>query len=278
MFNKIQNFDYEIKMGDCLRIMRAVPEKSIDMILADLPYGTTACSWDTVLPFPELWECYNNIIKDNGAIVLFGMNPFTAMLIASNPAQYKYDWVWVKNRATRSMEAPKRPMLANEYISVFYKKQPTYNPQMRKGTKHVRNGMVKSEVYRKETGKKTPSPSSDLYYPNTILHFPVVTENVHPTQKPTELCEYLIRTYTNAGETVLDNTMGSGTTGVAAINTGRRFIGIEQEEKYFHIAQQRIEKAKESRNLSLFDYEEFQNRMITDIATNTLKLMNQGDL
>lgn len=248
--------------GDCLEVMKTIPDKSIDMILCDLPYGTTACKWDLVIPFEPLWEQYNRIIKDNGAIVLFGSEPFSSKLRMSNLKNYKYDWVWVKNTSGGFATAKKRPMKYHENISVFFKKQPTYNPQMQEYSestkKRFKDGEKVNRIKQLENstnlvqgglsfaGEKAIDYSQGKY-PESVQFFKSVpnSNNVrcHPTQKPVELLEYLIKTYTNEGETVLDNCMGSGSTGVACKNTNRDFIGIELDEKYFNIAKSRIELA-----------------------------------
>jgi site-specific DNA-methyltransferase (adenine-specific) len=233
----------ELYQGDCLEVMPAIPDGAVDMILCDLPYGTTACKWDTVIPFEPLWTQYKRLIKRNGAIVLFGSQPFTSALVMSNPTMFRYCWVWEKSRATNFLDCKKKPLKKHEDICVFYSNQPTYNPNMVKGAAHSRGGASPGPAHvwgkfndRKETG-------SDEYYPLSIIQFASEMVPMHPTQKPVALMEYLIRTYTNEGETVLDNTMGSGTTGVACVNTGRNFIGIEKDAGYFEIAQQRIEQA-----------------------------------
>ena len=231
----------QIKQGDCLELMKEIPDKSIDMILCDLPYGTTACKWDVVIPFEPLWEQYNRIIKDNGAIVLFGSQPFTTELNHSNLKMFRYEWIWIKNNSTGFQLANKRPLKKHEIISVFYRKQPTYNPQ----------GL---QVYgkinkRKSTGDNLSEMNNNEYiqrftnYPTQILEFGYDKEKLHPTQKPVALLEYLIKTYTNEGDVVLDNCMGSGSTGVACINTNRDFIGYELNEEYFNIAQNRLREA-----------------------------------
>ena len=229
--------------GDCLELMKDIPNGSIDAIITDPPYQTTACKWDIMIPFDLMWEQLNRIIKPNGAIVLFGSEPFSSSLRMSNIKNYKYDWVWEKSRKTGHLQAKKRPMSKHELVHIFYKKQPTYNPQgvidcdiVKKNTK----GRIKSEVYGKVPNKKEHIQKS-TNYPNMIIKFSS-EHNVgtHPTQKPVALMEYLIKTYTNEGETVLDFTMGSGTTGVACVNTNRKFIGIEKDDKYFEIAKNRI--------------------------------------
>ena len=231
--------------GDCLELMNDIPDKSVDMILCDLPYGVTQCKWDVIIPFDKLWEQYNRIIKNNGAVVLFGNEPFTSLLICSNLKNFKYNWIWQKNKTTGFLNAKKQPLNDNETISVFYKKQCTYNPQMTVAEKTYKRGMAKrskSDCYGEE--KDFVQIETGLRYPKRIQYFNNnhTREQLHPTQKPVELLEYLIKTYTNEDEVVLDNSMGSGSTGVACINTNRRFIGIEIEEKYFEIAKNRILK------------------------------------
>lgn len=243
--------DENIKLynGDCLELMKDIPDGSIDMILCDLPYGTTQNKWDTIIPFELLWEQYNRIIKDNGAIVLFGSEPFTSLLICSNIKQFKYNWIWQKNKCTGFLNAKKQPLNDNETISIFYKKQATYNPQMVKADKVYKRGMVirdkenniqQSDNYGEQ--KSFLQVDDGMRYPKRIQYFNnnYTREQLHPTQKPVELLEYLIKTYTNEGETVLDNCMGSGSTGIASINTNRKFIGIELDNTYFNIAKERI--------------------------------------
>lgn len=223
--------------------MKEIPNGSIDLILCDLPYGTTDCKWDTIIPFDALWEQYHRIAKTNAAVVLFSAQPFTTKLIHSNLKNFKYCWYWKKANVTGGIFCKYQPMRCIEDICVFYRKMPTYNPQGLKRLdapiihKPQKNGQVLRE-------KKNPSVQTHTGYPKHILEFSGVNvgskERFHPTQKPVDLLEYLIKTYTNSGETVLDNCMGSGSTGVAAMNTGRKFIGIEQDEKYFEIAKQRI--------------------------------------
>ena len=241
------NLEEKVKLlhGDCLELMNDIPDKSVDMILCDLPYGVTQCKWDAIIPFDKLWEEYNRIIKDNGAVVLFGSEPFTSLLICSNLKNFKYNWIWQKNKATGFLNAKKQPLNDNETISVFYKKQCTYNPQMTVAEKTYKRGMAKrskSDCYGEE--KDFIQIETGLRYPKRIQYFNNnrTREQLHPTQKPVELLEYLIKTYTNEDEVVLDNCMGSGSTGVACINTNRRFIGMEIEEKYFEIAKDRMLK------------------------------------
>lgn len=233
--------------GDCLIEMQNIPDKSIDAIICDLPYGTTQCKWDTIIPFDKLWEHYNRIIKDNGAILLFGAEPFSSTLRLSNLKLFKYDWIWNKTHPKGHLNAKKQPMRAHEIISVFYKKQCTYNPQKTQGharkiakTYYVKENTGNS-VYGKEV-RNTEYDSTERYPLSVQVFSNADLSNVmHPTQKPVTLLEYLVRTYTNEGDAVLDNTMGSGTTGVACKNLNRNFIGIELDEKYFNIAKERIE-------------------------------------
>ena len=235
--------EIELIKGDCLEVMKDIPDKSIDMILCDLPYGTTACKWDSVIPFEPLWEQYNRIIKDNGAIVLFGSEPFSSALRMSNIKKYKYDLKWQKDQGSDFMLAKKKPLKDYEDIMVFYKKQPTHNPQMREGfkkwTKKDTGNNIIGHLGKQEKSQIKQS-IGDKRYPISILKFNRIRNGLHPTQKPVELLEWLIKTYTNEGETVLDNCMGSGSTGVACINTNRKFIGIEKDDKYFEIAYNRI--------------------------------------
>lgn len=231
----------DLKQGDCLELMKEIPYKSIDLILCDLPYGTTACKWDSVIPFDKLWEQYNRIIKNNGAIVLFGAEPFSSCLRMSNIKNYKYDWVWKKPNSTTPNLAKIQPMRIYELISVFYKKQPIYNPQMREGKPYTWNSKRSGgEASNIQYAQDKAIINNGTRYPINILEFGQ-ERGLHPTQKPVPLLEYLIKTYTNEKETVLDNCMGSGSTGVACINTNRNFIGYELDEKYFQTAKERIE-------------------------------------
>jgi site-specific DNA-methyltransferase (adenine-specific) len=237
-------------LGDCLIEMDKIADKSIDAIICDLPYGTTACKWDTVIPFEPLWEQYKRIIKDNGAIVLFGSQPFTSALVMSNPKWFKYEWIWNKKRPTGFALVKKQPMKEHENILLFCKNQPTYNRQLKeKDIKNQRPNRVKNSIKKEYSTSENwgikPKFSIDFddtkKNPTTILEYANSNHGkLHPTQKPVALLEYLIKTYTNEGDIVLDNTMGSGTTGVACKNTNRSFIGIEKDENYFKIAEQRI--------------------------------------
>lgn len=228
---------------DCLNAMKDIPDSSIDMILCDLPYGTTACKWDNIIPFDQLWEQYNKIIKDNGAICLFGNEPFSSKLRMSNLKYYKYDWVWEKPKGSGFLLAKKKPLKNYEIISVFYKKPPLYNPQFREGKPYkTKQGYIGEYFYTKNP-KQTETKNNGTRYPVSILKFNMST-GLHPTQKPVELLEYLIKTYTNENELVLDNCMGSGSTGVACVKTNRNFLGIEINKNFYDIAKERIENVK----------------------------------
>jgi site-specific DNA-methyltransferase (adenine-specific) len=227
--------------GDCLELMKQVPDKSIDLILCDLPYGTTQCKWDVIIPFDKLWAQYNRIIKDNGAILLFSRQPFTSQLVNSNLKMYRHELIWQKEQATNFLHIKKQFGQITENIEVFYKHQPTYNPQMVKTDKPVKsNGGNSSRTYNNQTFVGSDEVRYEKY-PTNILTFKRDKTGLHPTQKPVALLEYLIKTYTNEGDTVLDNCMGSGSTGVACKNTNREFIGMELDEKYFNIAKERLE-------------------------------------
>ena len=237
----------ELHHGDCLEIMPSIPDKSIDMILCDLPYGTTACKWDVIIPFEPLWKQYERIIKDNGAVVLFGAEPFSTHLRMSRIKKYKYDWVWNKVRATGNFLATRQPMRVVENVIVFYSKQPVYNSQIedkeKKYIRHLKKAYKNNGSHIKDNySAESRTIPAEKKHPNNIITISggSAKNMLHPTAKPVELMEYLIKTYTNEGETVLDNCMGSGTTGVACKNLNRNFIGIEKDEKYFKIAEKRI--------------------------------------
>jgi len=234
-----------IYQGDCLEVMKEIDDKSIDMILCDLPYGTTACKWDTVIPFEPLWEQYKRIIKDNGAIVLNCQQPFTSYLIISGIDIFRYTWAWNKNYAPNFMNANKMHTKNFEDIAVFYKSQPIYNPQKEQGIPYIDKRKPKerivAEVYGDKPYSKGKDASDGLRSPTGIINISGKSnKNVHPTQKPVALFEYLIKTYTNEGDLVLDNCIGSGTTAVACKKLGRKFIGIEKETEYVKIAEQRL--------------------------------------
>ena len=237
--------------GDCITVMKQLISEGVkvDCIIADLPYGTTPCPWDVIIPFEDMWECINKIIKPNGAVVLFGQEPFSSLLRVSNIKNYKYDWIWKKERLTNVFQVKRRPGKVVENISVFYKKQPTYNPQK---TKH--EGLLRSNKIGDKAGfsitqssggglKPTEYIDDGTRYPLQIIECnrdSMYDTKFHPTQKPVSLLEYLIKTYTNEGETVLDFTMGSGSAGVACKNLNRKFIGIELNEEYYNISHKRI--------------------------------------
>jgi len=238
---------YQIMCGDCLEEMKNIPDGSIDMVLTDPPYGTTACKWDSVIPLEPMWEQLKRVIKPNGAIVMTASQPFTTTLIASNMKMFKYCWVWKKSRPTGHLNAKKQPMRKTEDICVYYSKQCNYNPQglimgVFNNTRPAKSNKVKGEgVHGQERSDFGMSKFTN--YPINIItvnNEHNVGNKIHPTQKPVALMEYLIKTYTNESETVLDFTMGSGTTGVACKNLNRDFIGIELDEKYFNIAKERI--------------------------------------
>tara|TARA_B100000963_G_scaffold348556_2_gene356351 strand:+ start:28827 stop:29612 length:786 start_codon:yes stop_codon:yes gene_type:complete len=229
--------------GDCLTEMKKIADNSIDMILCDLPYGVTKNKWDEVIPFEKLWEQYNRIIKLNGAVVLFGSQPFTTMLIYSNRKYFRYCLVWEKNKFSDFLNAKRKPMKTNEDICLFYKRQPTYNPQYWYSTPYKRWNTQKAVDKQTNYGshKKNVAKSDGRRLPTTVLKFNRVERPAHPTQKPVDLLEWLIKSYTNEGENVLDNCMGVGSTGMAAKKNNRNFIGIELDETYFNKAVEFIE-------------------------------------
>lgn len=233
----------DLRQGDCLELMKQIPAGSVDMILCDLPYGTTACKWDTVIPFDLLWKQYNRIIKDNGAIVLFGSEPFSTELRRSNLRMFRYDWIWEKEQGANFMLCKYQPYKVHEIVSVFSKKTHVYHPQMTEGRPYISGKGTSGEITRNV--KKVQTKNEGVRYPRSIQRFNTDKSrgSLHPTQKPVALLEYLIKTYTDPGELVLDNCMGSGSTGVACVNTDRNFIGIELDQGYFEIAQKRIDEA-----------------------------------
>lgn len=239
-----------VYQGDCLELMKNIADGSVDMILADLPqlYGTTACKWDTIIPFEPLWEQYERIIKDNGAIVLTASQPFTTKLIGSNFKMFRYELIWEKTLASNFFMANKQPLKKHENICVFYKKQPIYNPQMEKGKPYTDKRKIKkrtSGIMGGEVAPKTDIVNKGERFPSSVQVFSNGNNHsVHPTQKPVALGQYLIRTYTNKGDLVLDNTCGSGSFLVAAMLEGRDFIGIELDENYCNIARKRLEDTK----------------------------------
>ena len=234
-------------LGDCLERMKEIPDGSIDMVMADPPYGTTACKWDAVIDLPLMWEQLKRVIKPNGAIVMTASQPFTTTLIASNIKMFRQCLIWKKNKPMNFMNANRMFMKWTEDICVFYGKLPTYNPQKVKGKLH-KNGNKQDcgNITQYSKGTQRIITESEWYHPSSIIEVAIEHSTKHPTEKPVALMEYLIKTYTNEGETVLDFTMGSGTTGVACMNTGRKFIGIEMDADYFEIAKNRISTASVS--------------------------------
>ena len=234
-----------LMLGDCLERMKEIPDGSVDMVLADPPYGTTACKWDSVIPFEPMWEQLKRVIKPNGAIVLFGSEPFSSALRMSNIKNYKYDLIWKKSKCGSPLTAKYKPLTKHENISIFERKgsKVNYYPQMEEGTPYKRK-FTQNKTNNMGFGiKGVETDNKGTRHPQSVLDFPQKwrrQDQVHPTQKPVALMEYLIKTYTNENETVLDFTMGSGTTGVACKNLNRKFIGIEKDETYFKIAQDRI--------------------------------------
>ncbi len=242
----------EILLGDCLELMNDIPNGNIDMILADLPYGTTACKWDTIIPFEPLWEQYKRIIKPNGAIVLTASQPFTSVLVMSNLKMFRYELIWDKLKGRQPFLAKIRPMKSHENILVFSKNKTVYNPQMTKAESRNMRDRVKS--IKKETAESIYGLQKEyikdnslehLRYPQSVFRYSgqareINNSRVHPTQKPIELFEYLIKTYTNEGDLVLDNTAGSGTTAIACLRTNRQFIVMEKEQKYYDIILKRV--------------------------------------
>jgi site-specific DNA-methyltransferase (adenine-specific) len=260
----------QILNGDCLELMKDIPNGSIDMILCDLPYGTTACKWDTVIPFDELWKQYKRIVKDNGVIVLTASQPFTSSLVMSNPDMFKYELIWEKSNPTGMIMANIRPMKYHENIAIFYSKQPTYNKQMMERTNKTVASMIKNNnnfsssnsdsclsgkiEYTKISAKQY---EPNLKNPSSIIKInsirPISKEySGHPTQKPVALFEYLIKTYTNEGDLVLDNCAGSGTTAIACLNTNRQFIVMEKEQNYYDIILKRVKEWHKKNQTNIF--------------------------
>lgn len=238
----------DIYLGNCLDLMKNIPNNTIDMVLCDLPYGTTACSWDIVIPFDKLWAEYSRICKPTAAIVLFGQEPFSSQLRISNLRDYRYDWYWEKERLTNVAQVKKRAGKTVETISVFYNKQCTYNPQMQEYSGPKRSNKVKQgtqgSIISSNNMPVKEYVDTGLRYPTQVLKFTrdILKSNLHPTQKPVALCEFLVKTYTNEYDIVLDNCIGSGTTAIASMNSLRNFIGIELDETYYNIAKGRVHK------------------------------------
>lgn len=233
----------KVIQGDCLEVMKDIPDKSVDMILADLPYGTTACKWDTVIPFEPLWEQYERIIKDNGAIILFGSEPFSSNLRMSNLKMFKYDWIWDKKKGGNPLLSKIQPIKTYEIISVFGKGKVNYYPIMVDRDKPKARGKNKGKMSETTNNVFTENKIYTQYYPKAIIEYSNANQRnkLHPTQKPVPLFEYLIKTYTNEGDLVLDNCAGSGTTGVACKNTNRNYILIEKEPEYIEIIKARLD-------------------------------------
>jgi len=241
--NKRKMSKIELIQGDCLERMKDIPDGSVDMVLTDPPYGTTACKWDSVIPFEPMWRQLKRIIKPNGAIVMTASQPFTTTLISSNMKMFRYEMVWAKNRGTGIFKAKKMPLKSHENILIFYEKLPTYIPQMTEGKPYTCRQGKQSKAFGLDTGKEIVTINKGERYPLTVHSFKSTNgKNIHPTQKPVALMEYLIKTYTNEGETVLDFAMGSFTTAIACLNTKRSFIGIEKDEHYFQVGKDRLEK------------------------------------
>ncbi len=239
----MDKFINKVIQGDCHEVMKDIPNNSIDMILCDLPYGTTACKWDTIIPFEPLWKQYKRIIKDNGAIVLTASQPFTSALVMSNPDMFRYELLWIKEQGTGNLNANKIPLKQHENISIFYKSLPKYNPQMTEGKPYTIRRQKNTNVIFGKTGTKDgyETKNKGERYPTSTLYFNrELKGRFHPTQKPVALFEYLIKTYTNQGDLVLDNCAGSGTTGVACKNLNRNYILIEKEPEYIDIINKRL--------------------------------------
>lgn len=227
---------------DCLKAMKKLKDNSIDTVICDLPYGTTQCAWDSVIDLKKMWDELHRIGKDNCAYVMFGAQPFTSVLINSNIKNFKYQWVWEKSKASNYLNAKKQPLRAHEDIAVFYRKPCIYNPQMTQSTPYNKGTAHReTDVYGSQVAVEVKNDTG-LRYPRSVQYFKTAEfeGKLHPTQKPIALLEYLVKTYSNPGDTILDHTMGSGSTGVAANNLGRNFIGIEQEKKYYDTANNRI--------------------------------------
>lgn len=234
--------------GDCLDVMGAIPDASVDLVLCDLPYGTTQNKWDSVIPLDAIWAAYKRVIKPNGAVVLTATQPFSSALVMSNPDQFKYEWIWRKSRVTGVLNAKKQPLRCHEAVLVFYGQQPSYSPQgveacSRKASTGISAGKSSANYGAITQTADGTYEQTATGYPRSVLDIPSEGKTVHPTQKPVALMEYLVRTYTNEGDLVLDNTMGSGTTGVACVNANRKFIGIEKDSGYFDVAKGRLEAA-----------------------------------
>ena len=238
----------QILVGDCLELMKRIPSNSVDMVLCDLPYGTTKCKWDTIIPFEALWEEWYRVSKLNAPFVLTASQPFTSIMIASNLKHYKYNWVWEKSKSTGYLNAKRMPMKAHEDVCVFYRKPPIYNPQMFQGTPYYKGSAHRPTAVYGAQKEVLVENKTGLRYPRTVQYFKTAESEgkvIHPTQKPVSLFEYLLKTYTNEGDTVLDNCIGSGTTAIAALKSNRNFIGMEKDPTYARDCMDRINKFKE---------------------------------
>jgi site-specific DNA-methyltransferase (adenine-specific) len=242
----------KLLQGDCLELMKDIPDKSVDMVLCDLPYGTTACKWDSAIPFEFLWEQYNRIVKKHGVVALFGTQPFTSKLIMSNLKHFKYEIIWHKSKSGSAFTAKYRPIAKHENICIFCKGTAKYNPQLVKGEPYSRIHK-KSEAkinnhnigFKHSDNEEVVSVNTGFRYPETVQFFQQKwrrQDQLHPTQKPVDLLEWLIKSYTIEHDVVLDNCMGSGSTGIACLNTNRDFVGMELNEEYFSVAKTRIEE------------------------------------
>lgn len=235
--------DIELWLGDCLEKLNDIPNKSVDMVFADLPYGTTACKWDSILPFDKLWENFIRVSKPNTNFIFTASQPFTSALVMSNPKMFKYEWIWEKEQATNPMLAKKQIMKVHENVLIFYNKQGVYNPQMIKGNPYSGFSSEESKIGEVYGGRKSVHKENNgTRYPTSIQKFSREDrrKNLHPTRKSNALMDYIVKTYSNEGDLVLDPTMGSGTTGEACVRLNRRFIGIEKHKRYFKIANKRI--------------------------------------
>ena len=245
----------DLRYGDTIEQMKLIPDKSIDAIICDLPYGTTKCKWDSIIPFDKLWNEYNRIIKDSGAIALFGREPFSSKVRLSNENNYRYDWIWEKSKATNFLFAKQMPLIAHEDIMIFYNKLPTYNPQKTKGKPYNKGIEKRNEIEavgKIGNGNLLINESGDRN-PRSVIYFRTAESEgkFHPTQKPISLIEYLILTYSNENDIVLDNTFGSCTTGIACINTNKNFIGIENNMDYFNISLKRVEEKRKEKDFNI---------------------------
>lgn len=274
----------QVLHGDCLELMRDIPDKSIDMILCDLPYGTTACKWDVIIPFEPLWEQYKRIIKPNAAIVLTASQPFTSQLVMSNPKWFKYEWIFEKSIATGFLDANRKPLKSHESILVFYKGKSVYYPQFNDGEPYNKGRTGSCSLYQEHSRKDSTENDTGKRFPRSVIRGLYDKKRFyrngkqafkHPTQKPVALFEYLIKTYTNEGDLVLDNCAGSGTTGVAALNTGRNYILMEKEIDYFNLINDRLADALSQRQPTLEERVQWLETQVQAQQTQIRKLQGQ---